>query len=745
MPYLPIAKYLLSFVWILPLLITCSLFGTQPAVAQSQTAVETEILDDSVSADDREKLLARLSDKEVRDIVWNLIQEKSKHPQSDNPLAAELNQLTSNLRSNFKKRLQDIPTLLTLPSILSKAITPPERKKGFFAIVFLMIALVILFGWTGQYLCKRMTRVVYASLTRSRIENFPQKLARRILIFLYDLVHPVIFAVMAYLAFMAVYQGYEPNRILMLSVITGIFSAWALIKTIGCVFSPNRPDARLTSLDDEDSKLVSQNLNIVVIYAMTIYFFSGYLSGIAPIIDTSSTVPIVNSLGGLSIMLLVVIVIWRVRLPVGKLILSGKPPGLARKLLSTIWPAIGTAFIVALTTAGLVGALALNMDSAFNSVLKTLLLLMIGLPLSLGLIGPLIRQWGRNPDTDDTAPVSRTNARDGIVQIARFILLVTSAMLLGRIWGIDVVEMTRSSLGERVSGAVTQIVITIIVANLVWSLVKRWIESQDNVNTGDDPDSNAGGDPGGQGLTRIETVLPLLRGFLLITIITVATMISLSSLGVDIGPLIAAASVLGLAIGFGAQTLVADIISGIFFLVDDAFRKGEYIDVSGNTGTVESISVRSMQLRHHNGPIHTVPYSQISTLTNFSRDWVIMKFELRIPFEEDVEKVRKLIKKVGKKLLDDPEHGSEFLEPLKSQGVNRMDDSAFVVRCKFSTKPGKQWAIRRIAYAEIQAAFSEAGIKFAPKRVVVEAVSPEIAAAGAAALTSNPESDSGKS
>ena len=745
MPYLPIAKYLLSFVWILPLLITCSLLGTQPAVAQSQTAVETEILDDSVSADDREKLLARLSDKEVRDIVWNLIQEKSKHPQSDNPLAAELNQLTSNLRSNFKKRLQDIPTLLTLPSILSKAITPPERKKGFFAIIFLMIALVILFGWTGQYLCKRMTRVVYASLTRSRIENFPQKLARRILIFLYDLVHPVIFAVMAYLAFMAVYQGYEPNRILMLSVITGIFSAWALIKTIGCVFSPNRPDARLTSLDDEDSKLVSQNLNIVVIYAMTIYFFSGYLSGIAPIIDTSSTVPIVNSLGGLSIMLLVVIVIWRVRLPVGKLILSGKPPGLARKLLSTIWPAIGTAVIVALTTAGLVGALALNMDSAFNAVLKTLLLLLIGLPLSLGLIGPLIRQWGRNPDTDDTAPVSRTNARDGIVQIARLILLVTSAMLLGRIWGIDVVEMTRSSLGERVSGAVTQIVITIIVANLVWSLVKRWIESQDNVNSGDDPDSNAGGDPGGQGLTRIETVLPLLRGFLLITIITVATMISLSSLGVDIGPLIAAASVLGLAIGFGAQTLVADIISGIFFLVDDAFRKGEYIDVSGNTGTVESISVRSMQLRHHNGPIHTIPYSQISTLTNFSRDWVIMKFELRIPFEEDVEKVRKLIKKIGKKLLDDPEHGSDFLEPLKSQGVNRMDDSAFVVRCKFSTKPGKQWAIRRIAYAEIQAAFSEAGIKFAPKRVVVEAVTPEIAAAGAAALTSNPESDSGKS
>lgn len=621
MPYFPLSKYLLSFIWILPFLAVSSLFDTQLAVAESQTSVETEILDNSLSAEDREKLLARLSDKEVRDIVWNLIQTKSKSQEIDNPLAAELNQLTSNLRSNFDKRIQHIPKLLALPSLLVEAITPPGKEKGFFAIVFLMIALIILFGWTGQYLCKRMTRVVYDSLTRSRIENFPQKLARRILIFLYDLVHPVIFAVMAYLAFMAVYQGYEPNRILVLSVITGVFSAWALIKTIGCVFSPNRPDARLTSLDDADSKLISRHLNIVVIYAMTIYFFSGYLSGIAPIVDTSSVVPIVNSLGGLSIMVLVVIVIWRVRLPVGKLLLSGKPPGLARKLLGTIWPAIGTALIVALTTMGLVSALALNMESAFDAVLKTLLLLLIGLPLTLGLIGPLIRQWGRDTGNENNNPITQAGTRDGIVQLARLILLVTAAMLLGRIWGIDVVEMTRSRLGERVSGAVTQVVMTIIVANLVWSLVKRWIESQDNVNS-DDPDSNAGGDPGGQGLTRIETVLPLLRGFMLITIITVAMMISLSSLGVDIGPLIAAASVLGLAIGFGAQTLVADIISGIFFLVDDAFRKGEYIDVGGNTGTVENISVRSMQLRHHNGPIHTIPYSQISTLTNFSRDWV---------------------------------------------------------------------------------------------------------------------------
>jgi small-conductance mechanosensitive channel len=97
--------------------------------------------------------------------------------------------------------------------------------------------------------------------------------------------------------------------------------------------------------------------------------------------------------------------------------------------------------------------------------------------------------------------------------------------------------------------------------------------------------------------------------------------------------------------------------------------------------------------------------------------------------------VRKLIKKVGQELLEDEEHGPQFLDALKSQGVNRMDDSAFVVRCKFSAKPGNQWALRRVAYAKIQEAFARAGIKFAPKRVVVEAITPDLAAAGAAVST----------
>ena len=188
----------------------------------------------------------------------------------------------------------------------------------------------------------------------------------------------------------------------------------------------------------------------------------------------------------------------------------------------------------------------------------------------------------------------------------------------------------------------------------------------------------------------------------------------------NIGPLLAGAGVIGIAIGFGAQTLVRDIVSGIFFLVDDAFRVGEYVDVSAAKGTVEKISIRSFQLRHHRGALNTVPFGEIQTLTNYSRDWVVMKLEFRVPFDTDIAKVKKLFKQIGKDLLEHPEIGGDFLAPFKSQGVFSVDDSALIIRAKFTAKPGKQFLIKREAYQAVQKAFAENGIEFARKQVMVQ-------------------------
>ena len=190
-------------------------------------------------------------------------------------------------------------------------------------------------------------------------------------------------------------------------------------------------------------------------------------------------------------------------------------------------------------------------------------------------------------------------------------------------------------------------------------------------------------------------------------------------MGIDTTPLLAGAGIVGLAIGFGSQALVRDILSGAFFLADDAFRKGEYIDVGDVKGTVEKISLRSFQLRHHLGMLHTIPFGEIQYLTNFSRDWVMMKLPLRVTYDTDVEQVRKMIKKLGLALLEDPEIGDKFIQPLKSQGVIQMDDSAMIIRVKFMTHPGEQWVLRKRIFAEIRELFEREGIKFAHREVTV--------------------------
>ena len=302
-----------------------------------------------------------------------------------------------------------------------------------------------------------------------------------------------------------------------------------------------------------------------------------------------------------------------------------------------------------------------------------------------------------------------------------------------RLWNIDIEAITAQLVGERFSGALFDIGITILLAWALWGVIRISIERKLADEKGPEGDTEEA-EAGGLGGTRTETILPLIRIFIKITIIVMAVLISLSSLGVNIGPLIAGAGVVGIAIGFGAQTLVRDIVSGFFYLLDDAFRIGEYVVIDQIRGTVEKISVRSFQLRHHNGPVHTIPYGEIRSLTNWSRDWAIMKFELRIPFETDIDMVRKIIKQIGIDMMEDPMFGPLMLQPVKSQGVNRMDDSALIIRCKFTAVPGQQYLIRREAFTRIQRVFEEKGIQFAPRRVLVEATTPQEAIKGAAAV-----------
>lgn len=317
---------------------------------------------------------------------------------------------------------------------------------------------------------------------------------------------------------------------------------------------------------------------------------------------------------------------------------------------------------------------------------------------------------------DREARLRIANADDvggAILRSARLALWFGGALAIAVSWRFSPLETVGEEGG--LAAAAWQIAVTLVVAYMLWQTIRitidRKIREEDAAGAGDDQNEEM--EIGGTGLSRIRTLLPLLRRTAQVVLVCVVTMIVLASLGVEIGPVLAGAGVVGIAIGFGSQTLVRDIVSGAFFLLDDAVRLGEYIDVGGTKGSVEKMSIRSLRLRHHLGPVHTIPFGEIKTLTNYSRDWVIMKLKFRVPFTTDIEKVRKLFKKAGQELMADPEVGADFLQPFKSQGVLEVDDYGLVLRAKFMAKPGTQFLIRRKAYAVVQRIFEENGIEFA--------------------------------
>ncbi|MGG7567998.1 mechanosensitive ion channel family protein [Rhodovulum sp. DZ06] len=288
-----------------------------------------------------------------------------------------------------------------------------------------------------------------------------------------------------------------------------------------------------------------------------------------------------------------------------------------------------------------------------------------------------------------------------------------AAWLLARIWGGDAIFRDGQPLDF-----LQDVIDKLFIGYIAFHAVRIWLDKRIEEEGGDDVASEPGDEGGGAG-SRLGTLLPLFRAFILFVIVAVTALTIAMEMGVNVAPLFAGAGVVGLAIGFGAQALVRDILSGVFFLLDDAFRKGEYIDVGEVKGTVEKISIRSFQLRHHLGALHTIPFGEITHLTNFSRDWVMMKLPLRLTYDTDVEKVRKLVKKLGQQLLEHPTEGPKFVQPLKSQGVIQMEDSAMIVRIKYMTRPGDQWTTRKLVYHEIRELFAREGIKFAHREVTV--------------------------
>ncbi|MEM9637034.1 MAG: mechanosensitive ion channel family protein [Pseudomonadota bacterium] len=305
-------------------------------------------------------------------------------------------------------------------------------------------------------------------------------------------------------------------------------------------------------------------------------------------------------------------------------------------------------------------------------------------------------------------------------RLIRFAVFVALGLTLALIWNAGVFENAENpTVAQRLFSILIDSAAAVLIADLVWTWGKTSIDRR--LAAYKPPED--GQAPGPE--ARMATLLPLLRVVLMVTLLSMVVMSVLSSMGVNIAPILAGASVIGIAIGFGAQSLVKDVVSGVFFLIDDAFRVGEYVEIDQLRGTVEKISIRSLQIRHHRGAVHTLPFGELKSMTKYSRDWVIMKLEFRVPFDTDLQLVKKIVKKVGAELKANEHYGDSILDTLKSQGVRRMEEFNMVVGVKFMTRPGEQWLVRRDAYQKVRDAFEANGIRMAERNVKVEIAGDE--------------------
>lgn len=661
----------------------------------------------------------------------------SNNPMGEGSQLMKAQERFSKFRESLQSRLEALPySVFEVKYILSQT-SPDGRIQTYVEVLGWNILFLLLGRWLSiEIYGKRIARRWVVARIKDEPQGYREKMPFLLFRFLMG-IGATIFAML-----MALIVGYlffgEADDISIQFTVTAIFTAFFLSRTVSdlwrMVLSPYLSQYRLPPFSDRDAKRLYLWASALATYDITVVLFSTWVADFGLNYNVYAMVygclTMVGAFGN------ILMILFNAR-AISNAIRGGRAPDQVSWLLRFVSFGWAPALIVYVVFSWfrLAVDLALENPTPLPLIASSYMIFM-SVVVAYGAMNYVLeRYFDRsrkiNEINEETAateadaePVETPEAEqrkqylltyeDLARRVAGILAFVIGVYALVVIWYPD------ADWSEDLPVArVLDVMVIIFIGYILFHFFRIWIDSKIAEEVDDGTEAELGDEGGEGGQSRLATLLPLFRGAILAVVVVTIMLIVLMELGINVSPLFAGAGVVGLAVGFGSQTLVRDIFSGAFFLMDDAFRKGEYIDIGDVKGTVEKISVRSFQLRHHLGALNTIPFGEIKVLTNYSRDWVIMKLPLRVTYDTDVEKVRKLIKKLGQELLSDPVIGENFIQPLKSQGVIEMQDSAMIIRVKFMTKPGDQWLVRKKVYQEIRELFAREGIKFAHREVTV--------------------------
>jgi small-conductance mechanosensitive channel len=727
-----------------------------PGLAKSETQAseETVQVPENLDGDQIHSYMATLSDEQVRRL---LIQElKAEAARERTPGEEEVGGLAGlikkfhyisnlihwriyELKSGAGANPEDMPRLYKL---LGKG--ERKEKPDAFKTILSVIG-VFLASFVIVWFLRRFTAATYSRIEKATSVNMKARVGGLVLHALLDLLFMFIFAIVTLALFFIFLERSGPQRVLVATYLAAILIVMAVQLVLRFFLTPKAPVLRFLPMDDGTAVYLYRWL-IAISAVITFGWFTGGILRVAGASEENHL--IISLLVALMAILMIIIMILQKREQVRQSLSEGLPETGFRAYLARIWhiPAIIAVLLLWLVTAfnqflggirpgapGIKTLLLIPLYILLDWALREILRVAFGIAARPDEVSQSLA-FGNSEIADSTVEektVDRTDAesveeagerdKEGfsasteteesligkhmdVRRINRIIggglriLLATFVFfyLLG-IWGVDI------QFGIAVAKAASNILIVVLICYVLWEVISAMIQRR---LAAEMPETDEDMEEGGAGGSRVGTLLLLLRKFMFAVITVMATLIMLSSIGVNIGPLIAGAGVIGLAIGFGAQTLVKDIIAGVFYLMDDAFRVGDYIEAAGTKGMVEHISLRSLRLRHPRGMVNTIPFGDIGIVTNMSRDYIITKLDFRVRYDNEP-------------IMQNEELGPKLLDKIKSQGVRQMDDSAMIMRIKYKTEPGQQFIIRKEVYRLMQEAFQEAGIEFAHRNVTV--------------------------
>lgn len=286
-----------------------------------------------------------------------------------------------------------------------------------------------------------------------------------------------------------------------------------------------------------------------------------------------------------------------------------------------------------------------------------------------------------------------------VLSIVRLLVLVAVVIAIAQAWAfVDFIDWAASATGMRILSALISAALIVVGGFVIYVTVSSWIECRLNPEVGRIPSS------------RERTLLSLLRNAFTIVLAVMVGMLALRESGVNIAPLLAGAGVIGVAVGFGAQKLVQDVITGIFNQLENAINEGDVVPAGGVSGVVERLTSRFVAMRDLRGVYHIVPFSAVDKVSNMMRHFAYHVADIGVAYRERIPEVKEAVHTAFERLAAGPE-GASVIGLLDMWGVNELGDSAVVVRARIKTLPGKQWAVGRAYNESVKEVFDERGIE----------------------------------